>query len=255
MKKGTITSESGYDIVYWKLEGKSPGVIHIPSLADGGEKTRYLEEYCRREGRQFIHFHFSSTGESEGVQANASMSDWLGDCLTILRQVAVESQLIVGSGVGGWLMFLVALREPDLVHSLVGIGASPDLFGRIMSKLTDEEKKKLISDGYHSLNIEDKVYKVSLDFFRDASKYNILDMPGLEIIQAPVKLIHGGKDALSPPSVTLEMMQRLTAPTTFKVIDDGDHQLLRPEDLKVLEACMNQCFNPNLGEDSDDEDA
>ena len=48
----------GYDIVYWKLEGKSPGVMHIPSLADGGEKTRYLEEYCRiaaeKEGSLYI---------------------------------------------------------------------------------------------------------------------------------------------------------------------------------------------------------
>ena len=244
---------SGYDITYWKLEGKSPGVLYIPSLWDGGERTRHLEEYCRREGRQFVHFHLSGRGESEGELNQVSMTDWLADCLSILKQVTGEGQVIVGCGVGGWLMFLTTLREPDMIHSLVGVATSPDIFERIWSKLSDQEKREVKRSGYYNLKVKDLETKMPLSAFQDASKYCILSMPGLEIINAPVKLVHGGKDMLTPPSVAMDILKRLSSSTTFNVIDDGDHDLLRAEDLAMIESAVDQCFNPEQGEDSDEE--
>ena len=82
-------------------------------------------------------------------------------------------------------------------------------------------------------------------------------MPGIEHIKVPVSLVHGEEDDLLGPSVSLELMQRIKAPTSYKVIEGGDHFLNRPEDLKVIIETVNQCLHPdhydNSELDGDDE--
>ena len=252
-------SISGYDITYWKLEGMSPGVLYIQSLlSEHYEKADALEEYCRKEGLSFIRFCLSGTGESEGCLPQSTMTDWLGDALTIVRQVATGPQILVGAGLGGWLMFLVAMREPESVHSLVGMSTSPDFLQLLWKGMTEAEKREAKKKGHYEFFKEgmEAPLSVSLELIQDSSRYTILDMPGLEIISSPVRLLHGSNDAIVAPSVSMGLVQRLSAPTTFNVVPGGDHFLSRSEDLKLMVETVDQCVHPvayDNAQDSEDE--
>lgn len=250
----------GYDITYWKLEGGSPGVIYIQSLiSEQYTKADALEEYCRREGLSFIRFCLSGTGESEGCLSQSTMTDWLGDSLTIVRQVAVGPQVLVGSGIGGWLMFLVAMREPESVHSLVGMSSSPDFLQLLWKGMSEAEKSEAKKKGHCEFFKEgmEAPLSISLELIQDSARYTILDMPGLEIISSPVRLLHGSNDVIMPPSVSVSLVQRLSAPTTFNVVPGGNHSLSREEDLKLMVEAVEQCVHPvaykEEEEDSEDE--
>lgn len=109
---------------------------------------------------------------SGGDYTNACISRWTQDTLSLIRNVVEDPVIIVGSGVGGWVMLQVALQIPKqvrvpifyrrsraslracviMVHSsdqnhaytqvkgLVGIAADPDFtvgkYGTLCSSVT-----------------------------------------------------------------------------------------------------------------------
>ena len=232
-------------------------MVYIQSLfSEQYKKAEALEEYCRREGLSFIRFCLSGTGESEGCLPQSTMTDWVGDSLSVVRQVANGPQILVGSGIGGWLMFLVAMREPECVHSLVGMSSSPDFLQLLWKGMSDAEKREAKKKGHYEFFKEgmEAPLSLSLELIQDSARYTILDMPGLEIISTPVRLLHGSNDAIMAPSVAMNLVQRLSAPTTFNVVPGGNHSLSREEDLKLMVETVDQCVHPvAFDQDSEDE--
>lgn len=243
-------SSSGNNLVYERLHGKEPGVVYLHGIHSSmnGEKANALRDYCRKEGRAFVRFDYSGHGQSEGSFEECNMSTWLSDVQSAMDNLTEGKQVMVGSSLGGWLMILYTMRNPDKIHALVGLAVAADYTQKIWNSLNSETKKQVKTLGYyeHPSPYNDKPYKYTLQFFQDGAKHTILDMPGLEIIKSPVRLLHGALDEVIPTSVSLALMQKITSAVTLEVIEDGDHRLSRPDDLLQLVQIIDQCCSNDV---------
>ena len=91
-----------------------------------------------------------------------------------------HTQILVGSSLGGWLMFLYTLRNPDKVCGLVGIATAADHTQRVWKGLEKEKKVEVQRSGVYDMPNEygtDPI-PLSMELFHDGEKYSILDTPG-----------------------------------------------------------------------------
>jgi len=211
--------------------GTSPGVVYIHGLNSNmnGEKAMALEGHCVRHGMAFVRFDLSGHGSSSQEFKDCDISMWLEDLNSVMSSLTEGLQVLVGSSLGGWLMFLYAMRNPDRMHGLVGVSIAPDFTQSIWKGLDKETKKEVRRSGVYHLKSEysSEPYDISLELIQDGDKYSILEMPGesqcttifesqlfndligIEYITCPVKLFHGEKDTCVPVNTVLKLLQRL----------------------------------------------
>ena len=114
---------------------------------------------------------------------------WLEDLNAVLSSLTKEQQILVGSSIGGWLMFLYTMRNPDIIYGLLGISTAPDFTQQLWKGLDKETKKEVRRTGvYHMKSAySNEPYEISLDLIQDGAKYTILDMPGISLTILIVK--------------------------------------------------------------------
>jgi pimeloyl-ACP methyl ester carboxylesterase len=69
----------------------------------------------------------------------ATLSRWTNDTITFLNEhmpdvkggIGGAKAVLVGSGVGVWVAVLVAMKRPDLVRGIVGIGGDPGRYSLV----------------------------------------------------------------------------------------------------------------------------
>ena len=115
-------------IHYKSIKGKSPGIIFIHGLNSdmNGEKALSIERFARKNKLKFIRFECRGHGKSDGKFDDFTISDWKKDLLNIIDYVSKGPQILVGSSMGGWLMFLAAKARSSKITGLVGLAAAPD---------------------------------------------------------------------------------------------------------------------------------
>ncbi|XP_016055690.1 PREDICTED: mycophenolic acid acyl-glucuronide esterase, mitochondrial isoform X3 [Miniopterus natalensis] len=115
-------------LAYTKLKGKSPGIIFIPGYISNmnGTKALAIEEFCKSLGHAYIRFDYSGVGNSDGNLQECTVGKWRKDVLSIIDDLAEGPQILVGSSLGGWLMFHAAIARPQKVVALIGIATAVD---------------------------------------------------------------------------------------------------------------------------------
>ena len=177
-----LDSAEGRKIAYYKLDGSSPGVVFIHGLNSNmeGEKALALEQFCRRRGFSFVRFDLSGHGKSSLNFTDCNITIWLEDLISILSSLTKGPQVLVGSSIGGWLMFLYTMRHPDNVYGLIGVAAAPDFTQELWKNLSKEEKQEVKKTGIYKLSTpyNSEPYTLTLQLIQDGDKYSIMDMPG-----------------------------------------------------------------------------
>src|SRR3546814_7921022 len=86
MKAGKASRAEGAD---------GPGVVFLGGvMADmSGLKAQALEAYAQRRGRAFVRFDYRGHGASSGRFAEATIGDWAGDAVAVLRSEEHTSEL------------------------------------------------------------------------------------------------------------------------------------------------------------------
>lgn len=222
-------------IAYRAVNGAPPTVVFLGGLFSdmAGDKASALEQACRSRGQAFVRFDYRGHGNSDGTFSDLVLSDWLVDTLEILNRKTEGPLILVGSSMGGWLMFLAALRLPDRVQKLVGIAAAPDftedlIFARMPKTMQDELRTKG--------RIEAKAYYPETLSWRviEDGRQNLLlrqDIP----LTCDIHLLQGGVDTAVPihwPDKIKACLPK--AGVTIIHIADGDHRLSRPQDIALL---------------------
>ena len=180
-----LETPEGRRLAYRKLEGSSPGVVFIHGLNSdmNGTKAVALEQVCKRQGSAYVRFDLSGHGQSSMDFNLCNITVWLEDLNSVLSSLTKGPQVLVGSSLGGWLMFLCTMRNPDNIFGLIGVGVAPDFTQRLWKQLSAEGKQEVKKAGVYRLETpySTESYEVTLQLIQDGDKYSIMDMPGEEL--------------------------------------------------------------------------
>lgn len=233
-------SAQGRKLAFRFCEGDSSiggsSIVFLPGyMSDmAGGKAVAVFEWAERNGRACMLLDYSGCGESEGVFAEGTLSQWRGEVLELIDMYCRDRPvLLIGSSMGGWLMLLVALAlPPERRAGLIGIAAAPDFtdWGR---KPADKAKLATGETVYDPNPYGPEPTPMHARFWQDGQANRLLDK---EIpIDCPVRLIHGQLDRDVPWDTSLRLMTDLRASDArLTLIKDGDHRLSRPRDIALL---------------------
>lgn len=177
-----LETREGRKLSYHKLAGTSPGVVFIHGLNSDmeGKKAQALEQVCKRRGTAYVRFDLSGHGNSSLNFSACNITMWLEDLNSVLSSLTTGPQVLVGSSMGAWLMFLYTMRNPDNIFGLIGIGAAPDFTQEQWKNLSHEEKQMVKKTGVYKLETpySSDSYELTLQLIQDGDKYSIMEMPG-----------------------------------------------------------------------------
>ncbi len=228
------TLADGRRIAFRFVPGNGPALVFLAGyMSDmAGGKATAVFDWARGQSRACLLLDYSGCGQSDGRFADGTLSGWRDEVLGLIDACCMDSVVLVGSSMGGWLMLLVALAAPDKVAALAGIAAAPDFtdWGY------DEAQKARLAAG--ETVYEDNPYgpeptPTYAAFWREGEAQRLL---GGEIaLTCPVRLIHGLADADVPWDLSLRLAQRLrSADVQVMLVKDGDHRLSREADIALL---------------------
>ena len=168
-------------IAYHRLCGSSPGVVVVHGIHSNmwGQKALALEAFCRARGIEFTRFELSGHGQSSERFETCNVTMWLEDLDAVLN-LCDGPQIIVGCSIGGWLMFLYTMRNPEKVSSLIGVSAAPDFTQQLWKLLDKKTQHEVRMSGVYKLSspFSSEPYMITLQLIQDGDKHSVLDMPG-----------------------------------------------------------------------------
>ena len=230
------THIKGERIAYETLPGKGPGIFYLGGFRSSmaGVKAQYLRAFCKKQGRGFTVFDYSGHGQSDGKFEKGTIGLWLENAITVFKKTS-GPQIIIGSSMGGWIMLLLALKEPDRVKALIGVAAAPDFSETLFFKqLSPSLKEKIKINGFiERQSLEGESYPITWKMIEEARNHLVL---GQNInIKCAVHLIHGQKDEEVPWQKSIELSEKLNSSKVYiHLIKQGDHRLNQKSDLTLL---------------------
>ncbi|XP_006217384.3 palmitoyl-protein thioesterase ABHD10, mitochondrial [Vicugna pacos] len=226
------------NLAYKRLKGKSPGIIFIPGYISNmnGTKALAIEEFCKSLGHACIRFDYSGLGNSDGNLEECTVGKWRKDVLSVIDELAVGPQILVGSSLGGWLMLHAAIARPQKVVALIGIAAAVDSLVTQFNQLPIETKKEIEMKGVWSMPSkysEEGVYRVQYSVVKEAEHHCLLHSP--IPVSCPVRLLHGMKDDIIPWQTSVQVADRIVSTDVDVILrKHSDHRMKEKADLQLL---------------------
>ena len=243
---------NGLTLAFRHAEGAGPLIVFLPGyMSDmAGSKAEAVLHWAVEHGRACLLLDYSGCGSSSGRFADGTLSRWREEVLHLIAHAGAGTAdrpvLLIGSSMGGWLMLLVAraLTERQggaALAGMIGIAAAPD-FTRWGY---DEGQRAALASG--KAVYEDNPYgpeptPTHPGFFADAEEQLLLEGP--LAITAPVRLLHGQRDADVPWETSLRLAGTLEGNDVRTVlVKDGDHRLSREQDIKLLLSALEELLH------------
>ena len=198
-----------------------------------GTKATALNNWSESNGINYLRFDYSGHGKSSGDFGRGTLSKWLSEAKFFFEKFKSKKNIIIGSSMGGWIALLTALKNKD-INGLIGIASAPDFTKNEWNRLSETEKEEFKSNGSILFPDDDYGdYEVFYEFVKDGFQHEILN-DKIEIT-CPVRLLHGKLDKVIAYNVSEKIIEQLsTSDKSLTIIEDGDHNLSRQEDLEIL---------------------
>ncbi len=233
-------------IRYKSIKGKVPGIIFIHGLNSdmSGQKALSIERFARKNKQRFIRFECRGHGKSDGKFEDFTISDWKKDLLDIIDYIAKGPQILVGSSMGGWLMFLAAKARPSRITGMVGLAAAPDYTDGFYNNLPVKKKRELNKKGVINYSSYGFSYLIKKKYIIDGRKNKILNKEFKW--NKPLILIQGLKDNVVKPNVPEKFIKKIKGnQIQIKLLKNSDHRLSEPFDLKVINESIDSILKKN----------
>ncbi|ANL64005.1 alpha/beta hydrolase family protein [Rhizobium phaseoli] len=210
-----------------------------------GTKALELDGLAGELGTACIRLDYSGHGLSGGSFRDGTISRWLEEALAVIRHVAPDRIILVGSSMGAWIALRLAqelarLDGPKLagpkLEGMVLIAPAPDFTSELIEpNLKAKERKSLAERGYFEersqYSPEPNIYTLAL--IEDGRKNRVLD--GMIETGCPVHILQGMKDPDVPHAHAMKLVEHLPADdAVLTFIRDGDHRLSRPGDIALI---------------------
>ena len=222
-------------IRYKSFKGRDPGIIFIHGLNSdmSGKKAISIEKFARKNKLNFIRFECRGHGRSDGKFEDFTISDWKNDLLDIIDVLARGPQILVGSSMGGWLMFLAAKARPKRVTAMVGLAAAPDYIDEFYKNLPLKKKKEMNKKGFIKYSSYGFSYLIKKKYIVEGRKNKILNKEFKW--NKPLILIQGLKDNIVHQDVPKRIVNKIKGnQVQIKLLKNSDHRLSESFDLKVI---------------------
>jgi len=220
-------------VAYRLREGALPTLVFLPGYASDmeGAKALAIDAFAEDRGLGMLRLDYSGTGSSGGTFEDGTLALWLEDALAAIDRLAEGPIVLIGSSMGGWIAFHLALLRPERVRSLVGIAAAPDF--------TDwgfpEHLKERLAAG-ETLRRESPhggEQVTTAGFW--SSGQELLLLADEIAIDCPVRLVHGEADPDVPLAVAFQAMGALrSADVQLLVLKGGGHRLSEPREIGTI---------------------
>ncbi len=241
-----IERPDGQRIAYIKTEGDKdlPGIVFLGGYMSDmtGSKATALEEFAVKNNQNFVRFDYMGHGQSSGKFIDGTIGHWTEDALAVIDELTEGPQILVGSSMGGWIMFNAALKRPDRTKGLIGIAAAPDFTQDLMwEKFSQEIKDTLLNEGvyYEPSEYGDEPYAITLNLIEEGRQHLLLGKK--QPIDCPVRLIQGMKDTDVPWGIAPKILESLrTDDVELILVKNGDHRLSEPQDLERLRKVLKE---------------
>jgi uncharacterized protein len=217
------------------------------SNKDGYKITRLAPDLAAA-GMRILAFDFSYAAGSGGEIADLSVLqevDDLAAAVTFAKTCGIANIHLMGSSMGAAVTLLYAARGEDSIRSLILIATPVDLRTLMISGAGIANVRSLPENGLTPID----GIPVRNAFFREIDR---IDMAAVvSAIRVPVLAFHGGQDSIVEPR-NAELLEELLVPFVKTVIiDDGDHNLTRDIDLRLMKETITEWLS---GDDTGDGD-
>ncbi len=226
-------------VAYQHQDGSTPGVVFCGGFRSdmSGNKARYLDDYCQRQGWQYTRFDYRGHGQSSDDFTNCGIDTWLEDTLAILDHVTVGKQIIIGSSMGLWLALLATIRRPQRIAGLLGIAGAPDFTEVLIREQLDEPTRQTLKSGgtwFRPSQYDDQSPYPITGGLLDSGRQLLL-LNDVINIDCPVRLIHGTGDTDVPWSLSLQVLDAIRHDdVALTLLKDSDHRLSTPDELACI---------------------
>jgi pimeloyl-ACP methyl ester carboxylesterase len=223
----------GRRIAYRSRKGTSPTLVFLPGYASDmeGAKATALDAFAERRGLAMLRLDYSGTGSSDGEFEDGTLDCWLIETIAAVDGLTDGPLIVIGSSMGGWIAFHLALSRPDRVSAVVGIAAAPDFtdWG-----FTPEQAAGLTDVG-----------RPTRRFWESGQQLLLLDEP--VDVRCPVRLLHGEKDEDVPLDIAFRTLRALrSSDVQLIVLKGGGHRLSDPHEIDAILRIVADLLEPAI---------
>jgi pimeloyl-ACP methyl ester carboxylesterase len=224
-----------------------PGIVFLGGIKSqmDGIKGSHLDRYAAKTGRAFLRFNYSGHGLSDGVFEAGTIGMWLEESLAAIRTLTTGPQILVGSSMGGWLALLAAKSlhesgETERLKGLILLAPAVDFTEVLLyQKMPASARAELMQNGiwFRPSAHSPERNPVTRRLIEEGR--NHLLFGGDIHVHAPVHILQGMRDENVPWSHAMALAEKLTSdPVSLTLVKNGDHRLVREEDLIMLSAVI-----------------
>ena len=230
-------------LAYQTQAGGNPGAIFLHGFSGDmqGTKAVALAEFCAERDRAYVRFDCFAHGKSDGEFKDFTIGRALKDALYVLDHLTTGKQILIGSSMGGWLAFLLALARPERVHAILGIAPAPDFTDQFYyDDFNDAQRTELDTAGFVLFPSDyGAPYLITKNLITEGRQNFVMNK--LDQIKCLLRILHGQRDQDVPWKQSLDVVAGWgNADAQVTLVKDADHSLSRDQDLKLLRHTLTQ---------------
>ena|ERR1740139_1815744 len=217
------------------------------------ETSKFLLEFCEKNGCGYLAIDLYGHGGSEGELIDCTVSMWRQQVLDVSKHFfgqndsqnnGTSKKIVVGKSIGGYFVALNMLNEDfnKIWNGSLLICPAIDYPHRIFYErlLAENQKQELNETGVVELNYYGMTWKVRKSYIEDSRDNN--DLFSVKKIPIPYNctILQGRKDTTVNYNIALDLSSKLISPVTNLILtDDGGHDLKDEKSCKLLTKAFN----------------
>ncbi len=212
----------------------------LSSTHDQAHLQKYAESFLENDYIVVRHDATNSLGQSDGELEDATLTGYYEDFEDMITWAKSqpwykEPFVLAGHSLGGACNLMFAFKHPEKVKALAPTSAFLD--GKVTLKAYSKElMEKWKKDGYRLEESKSRpgvIKKFNWTLAEDWQKYNLL--PNAHLIKAPILLIVGEKDILTPLSSQRDLYNLVSSrKKELHVIKGSEHTYMAKEHLEEV---------------------
>lgn len=201
-----------------------------------GTKGTLIENIAKNNNINLIKLNYLGHGTSSGKMTDFTTTDWFNNIKLVIDKLSNKKLLIMGSSMGGWFSYLIALEYANKVKGIITFAAAIDFLTVLIKPLADLSKEiayEIINDdGTSSGNL------ITKKLLLDGEKYNLFNKKDLTF-NFPIRMLHGMQDNLIPYNISIKFAEKIKCKDLEVIlVKNADHRFKMENNQEVLKKAI-----------------